>query len=66
MSKLVSKLSSYLLKNKPDLMIIYGDRAEAFITAFVCNHLNIKICHFQGGDLTGNIDDRFRHAQQNV
>ena len=62
MSKLVSKLSSYLLKNRPDLMIIYGDRAEAFITAFVCNHLNIKICHFQGGDLTGNIDDRFRHA----
>lgn len=62
MSKLVSKLSSYLLKNRPDLMIIYGDRAEAFIAAFVCNNLNIKICHFQGGDLTGNIDERFRHA----
>tara|TARA_Y100000816_G_C26099898_1_gene582703 strand:- start:724 stop:1887 length:1164 start_codon:yes stop_codon:yes gene_type:complete len=62
MSKLVAKLSSYLLNNKPDLMIIYGDRAEAFIAAFVCNHLNIKICHFQGGDLTGNIDERFRHA----
>ena len=43
MSKLVAKLSSYLLNNKPDLMIIYGDRAEAFIAAFVCNNLNIKI-----------------------
>ena len=64
MSKLLSKLSSYLLKNRPDLMIIYGDRAEAFITALYCNHLNINLS-FSGGDLT-IIDDRFHRNNKNV
>jgi len=62
MSKLVETLSKLLISQKPDLLLVYGDRAESLIASFVANNLNIKICHFQGGDLTGNIDERFRHA----
>ena len=62
MSILINKLTLYLSKNVPDLLILYGDRAESFIAGFVCVNLNIPICHFQGGDLSGNIDEKLRHA----
>ena len=62
MSILINKLTLYLSKNVPDLLILYGDRAESFVAGFVCVNLNIPICHFQGGDLSGNIDEKLRHA----
>lgn len=61
-SNLMKKLSNILLIEKPDLVILYGDRGESLISAFVCNNLNIPISHFQGGDLSGNLDEKFRHA----
>jgi UDP-N-acetylglucosamine 2-epimerase (hydrolysing) len=62
MSKLLKDLTFLFDKKKPDLLLIYGDRAESLIATFVAVNFNIKVCHFQGGDLTGNIDERFRHA----
>ena len=62
MSKLLKDLSFLFDKQLPDLLLIYGDRAESFIATFVAINFNIKVCHFQGGDLTGNIDERFRHS----
>ena len=41
--------------------MVYGDRAESVVAGFVCVNLNIPLCHFQGGDLSGNIDEKFRH-----
>ena len=61
-SNLMRKLTDILLFEKPNLVIIYGDRGESLISAFVCNNLNIPVSHFQGGDLSGNIDEKFRHA----
>lgn len=62
MSKLLKDLTFLFDKKKPDLLLVYGDRAESFIATFVAINFNVKVCHFQGGDLTGNIDERFRHA----
>ena len=62
MSNLLKQLTSVLIKFKPDLFIVYGDRAESSIAAFTCVNLNIPICHFQGGDLSGNIDEKLRHS----
>lgn len=62
MSKLLKDLSFLFEKKLPDLLLIYGDRAESFVATFVAINFNIKVCHFQGGDLTGNIDERFRHS----
>lgn len=62
MSKLLKDLSFLFEKKLPDLLLIYGDRAESFVATFVAINFNIKVCHFQGGDLTGNIDEKFRHS----
>lgn len=61
MAILIKKLTTFLLKDKPNLLIVYGDRAESVIAGFVCINLDVPLCHFQGGDLSGNIDEKFRH-----
>ncbi len=61
-SNLIKNLSDYFNNNNFDLIMLYGDRAESLAAAVVANNFNIPICHFQGGDLSGNIDEKFRHA----
>ena len=61
-SNLIKNLSEYFNNNNFDLIMLYGDRAESLAAAVVANNFNIPICHFQGGDLSGNIDEKFRHA----
>ena len=55
-----SILPSYNL----DAIFIYADRYEGFALAVACSHLNIPICHIEGGDITngGTFDDNIRHA----
>jgi UDP-N-acetylglucosamine 2-epimerase (hydrolysing) len=62
MSKLLLKFSKYLISEKPDMIILYGDRLESLISAISASNLNIPISHFQGGDVSGNIDEKIRHS----
>ncbi|MBU1632423.1 MAG: UDP-N-acetylglucosamine 2-epimerase [Nanoarchaeota archaeon] len=53
------------LKNiNPDLVIVTGDRGEMLAGAIAAAHLNIKVAHISGGDMTtgATIDERIRHA----
>jgi len=59
---LVKKLTNLFFKERPNLLIVYGDRLESLAACFVAINLNIPICHFQGGDLSGNIDENIRHS----
>jgi len=61
-SKTVLGFSKYIKKIKPDLVMIHGDRMEPLACAIVCCLNNIKIAHFEGGELSGTIDEIFRHA----
>lgn len=47
-----------------DAIFIYADRYEGFAVAVAAAHLNIPICHIEGGDITegGTYDDNIRHA----
>jgi GDP/UDP-N,N'-diacetylbacillosamine 2-epimerase (hydrolysing) len=47
---------------KPDILLIIGDRGEVFASAIAAANLNIPIAHIQGGDVSGNVDEVFRHA----
>ena len=48
---------------KPDLMVILGDRFEAFSMASACLISKIPVAHLHGGELTeGAFDDSLRHA----
>ncbi len=46
----------------PDVLCLYGDRGESVAAAVAALHLGVPIAHLQGGDVTGGLDDLFRHA----
>lgn len=55
--------SEYFKNNKPDVLIILGDRYEIFAVAISAMIEHIPIAHISGGDTTeGTIDEYFRHS----
>jgi len=49
---------------RPDIVLVLGDRGEAFAAAVSAAHMNTPVAHIHGGDtLSGAvIDDSIRHA----
>ena len=47
---------------KPDLVVSVADRYETIATAIAASYLNIPVAHVQGGEVTGSIDEKVRHA----
>lgn len=53
----------YFSKQKPDLLIVLGDRYEIFACVSAAVLCGVKIAHFCGGELSfGAFDERLRHA----
>lgn len=56
-------LTDIITREKPDWLMVLGDREESITTATVGTYLNIPVAHICGGDrVVGNIDDSVRHA----
>ncbi len=47
---------------KPDVVVTIADRYETMATAIAASYSNIPLAHIQGGEVTGNIDEKVRHA----
>lgn len=62
LSKTVMGFSDYLTENRPDLVVIHGDRIESLAAAIVCATNNIRSAHVEGGEVSGTIDEALRHA----
>jgi UDP-hydrolysing UDP-N-acetyl-D-glucosamine 2-epimerase len=59
----VAKFSLILNHLKPDVVVVLGDRLEAFAMATAATILLIPVAHIHGGELTlGAMDDSLRHA----
>jgi UDP-N-acetylglucosamine 2-epimerase (non-hydrolysing)/GDP/UDP-N,N'-diacetylbacillosamine 2-epimerase (hydrolysing) len=59
----VKNFVDYFYKNKPDIIIVLGDRSEPLAAAFAALYLNIPIGHINGGDVSGgSVDESIRHA----
>ncbi|MFA6357068.1 MAG: UDP-N-acetylglucosamine 2-epimerase [Candidatus Omnitrophota bacterium] len=59
----ISKFGAIFAKEKPDLLIVLGDRFEIFAATSAAFIFKIPIAHLHGGELTsGSMDDVFRHA----
>lgn len=56
------ELTSIFERIKPDLVISIADRFETLATLIAASYQNIAIAHIQGGEVTGNIDDKVRNA----
>tara|TARA_Y100001970_G_C14257311_1_gene876461 strand:+ start:1114 stop:2268 length:1155 start_codon:yes stop_codon:yes gene_type:complete len=46
----------------PDVVISVADRYETIATAIAASYSNIPLAHVQGGEVTGSIDEKVRHA----
>lgn len=49
-------------KGRPDLVMVLGDRGEMLAAALAAIHLGIHVAHLHGGELSGTLDESFRHA----
>lgn len=47
---------------KPDVVVTIADRHETLATATAASFQHIPLCHIQGGEVTGSIDDKVRNA----
>jgi len=46
----------------PDIVLVIADRYEVLSAAAAAAYMNIPLAHVQGGEVTGSIDEKVRHA----
>ena len=47
---------------QPDVVVTVADRYETLATAAAATYMNKPLAHVQGGEVTGSIDEKVRHA----
>ena len=55
-------LTSLLAWERPDILVVLGDRGEMLAGAIAALHLGIVCVHIHGGERSGTIDEPMRHA----
>lgn len=55
-------LCDYIENRSPDCIITVADRFETMATAISTSFSNIPLVHIQGGEISGNIDEKVRWA----
>lgn len=62
LAKTIDGLSAYVKEERPDLLVVHGDRVEALAGAITGALNNILVAHIEGGEVSGTIDELIRHA----
>ena len=55
-------MTSLLQRERPDVLLLLGDRGEMLAGAIAALHLGIVCVHIHGGERSGTIDEPVRHA----
>jgi UDP-hydrolysing UDP-N-acetyl-D-glucosamine 2-epimerase len=58
----LSELATVFNDLKPDAVVTVADRYETIATSIAAAYMNIPLVHVQGGEVTGSIDEKTRHA----
>jgi UDP-hydrolysing UDP-N-acetyl-D-glucosamine 2-epimerase len=58
----LAELATVFDNLQPDAVVTVADRFETLATAVSASYLNIPLVHVQGGEVTGSIDEKVRHA----
>lgn len=58
----VMELATVFDNLRPDVVVTIADRYETMATALAASYSNIPLAHIQGGEITGSIDEKVRHA----
>lgn len=56
------ELSTTFYNLQPDVVVTIADRYETIATTIAAAYMNIPVAHIQGGEVTGSIDEKVRHA----
>jgi UDP-hydrolysing UDP-N-acetyl-D-glucosamine 2-epimerase len=56
------ELATVFDNHQPDAVVTVADRYETLATAVAASYMNIPVVHVQGGEVTGSIDEKVRHA----
>lgn len=59
-ASLLSSLTDHYSTCRPRLVVVVADRHETIAASLAAASLNIPLAHLQGGEVSGNIDDRIR------
>ncbi len=66
LSQTITGISEYVSRLRPDLVLIHGDRIEAVAASLVCATKNIRSAHIEGGEVSGTIDEVYRHCNSKL
>src|SRR5918996_587603 len=58
----LSELATVFDNLKPDVVVTIADRYETLATAVAASYMNLPVAHVQGGEVSGSIDEKVRHA----
>lgn len=58
----VQGLTESLEEDRPDVVLLLGDRGEMLAGAIAALYLNIPVAHIHGGERSGTVDEPVRHA----
>jgi GDP/UDP-N,N'-diacetylbacillosamine 2-epimerase (hydrolysing) len=54
--------TSALARERPDVVLLLGDRGEMLAAAIAALHVGIPVAHVHGGERSGSVDEPVRHA----
>ena len=66
LAKTVTGFSDFVAEHRPDLVVVHGDRIEALACALVAATNYIRSAHIEGGEVSGTIDEIFRHCNSKL
>ena len=66
LAKTVLGFSDFIAEHRPDLAVVHGDRIEALACALVCATNYVRSAHVEGGEVSGTIDEMFRHCNSKL
>ena len=58
----LAELATVFNDLKPDMVVTIADRYETIAASIAAAYMNIPLVHVQGGEVTGSIDEKTRHA----
>lgn len=61
-SRFLERLVDSLERQRPDIVLLLGDRWEMLAGAMAGSYMNTLVAHIHGGELSGSIDEPNRHA----
>jgi UDP-N-acetylglucosamine 2-epimerase (hydrolysing) len=66
LGKTMQGFGDWITEYPADLVIIHGDRVESLAIALVCSMRYIPCAHVEGGEVSGTIDELYRHCNSKL